>query len=147
MLFYIPPLLPVIGQLNRQGIYSVTEEDYFGTLEQARVPLKYMARLFSAGNEAHVRSVYEKLLAMRLFKRAEQVGDVEMGRALGLLAQVGLSATQAEEIYRLTSLPSFEERFVIPPMHREEAIMALTDPLEFKGSVGFGFITPPERQL
>ena len=34
---------------------------------------------------------------------------------------------------------------MIPPMHREEAIMALTDPLEFKGSAGFGFITTPER--
>ena len=44
-----------------------------------------------------------------------------------------------------TASTTFEQRFVIPPMHREEAIMALHDPLEFKGAAGFGFITTPER--
>jgi nitrate reductase beta subunit len=147
MLFYIPPLLPVIGQLNRKGIYSVTEEDYFGAIDQARVPLQYMARLFAAGNESHVRAVFEKLIAMRLYKRAEQVGDVSMARANELLAQVGLTPVQAEEIYRLTSLPTFDERFVIPPMHREEAIELIGDPYEFKAETGVGFREKPQRGL
>ncbi|NOK63943.1 MAG: nitrate reductase subunit beta [Chloroflexi bacterium AL-W] len=148
MLFYIPPLLPVIGQ-HKDGVYHIEEDtdDYFGSLDRARVPLKYMARLFAAGNTAHVRTVYEKLLAIRLFKRAEQVGDIAMTRIEGMLAQVGLTPQQCEEIYRLTSLPTFDERFVIPPMHREQAIELMDDVQHFKAEDGVGFNRKPERGL
>ncbi|MDZ7777833.1 MAG: hypothetical protein U5L09_20585 [Bacteroidales bacterium] len=57
--------------------------------------------------------------------------------------KAGLSTEEAEAIYKLTSLPTFEERFVIPPAHREEAIEMMEDTEEYKGSVGFGFNTPP----
>ena len=77
----------------------------------------------------------------------ETVGDIDPHHLTQLLAEADLDVEEAEAIYRLTSLPTFEDRFVIPPMHREEAIMALSDPLEFKGAAGFGFITPPERSL
>jgi nitrate reductase beta subunit len=45
----------------------------------------------------------------------------------------------------LTSLCTFDDRFVIPPSHREEAIEMLKDPLEYKQSVGFGFKEQPKR--
>jgi len=54
---------------------------------------------------------------------------------------------EAEAIYRLTSLCTFEDRFVIPPMHREEAVQMMMDPLEHKQSVGFGFMTGPRRGM
>ena len=72
------------------------------------------------------------------------MGDVGEEQLAQILAQADLDREQAEAIYRLTSLPTFDERFVIPPMHREEAISALDDPLEFKGAAGFGFINAPE---
>ena len=40
-------------------------------------------------------------------------------RATAALAKAGMSAEEAEAIYRLTSLPSYQERFVIPPYSRE----------------------------
>ena len=52
---------------------------------------------------------------------------------------------EAEEIYKLTSLCTFDERFVIPPSHREEAIEMTRDPMEYKQSVGFGFKEEPIR--
>jgi nitrate reductase / nitrite oxidoreductase, beta subunit len=58
---------------------------------------------------------------------------------------VDCTRDEADAIYRLTSLPTFEDRFVIPPAHREEAIAALNDPLEFKGFTGMGFRQRPER--
>ncbi len=146
MLFYIPPLLPVLGYVNN-GTYDVDAQEYFGALDKARIPLKYMAKLFAAGNEDHVRSTYEKLLAVRLYKRAEQVGDVETAKLDAMLSEAGLTSEDCEEIFRLTSLPTFNERFVIPPSHREYAIELMEDPYTFKAETGVGYRDKPERGL
>jgi nitrate reductase beta subunit len=53
----------------------------------------------------------------------------------------------ADDIYRLTSLAKFEDRFVIPPAHREESIEMLEATQERKGNAGFGFIKKPKRGL
>ncbi len=50
-------------------------------------------------------------------------------------------------MYKLTSLCTFEERFVIPAAHREEAIEMMKDPLEHKQEMGFGFRDEPERGM
>src|SRR5690606_4051820 len=68
MLFYVPPMLPIQAMVN-DGLAEVTQGNtdsstYFGTLEQARLPLRYMARLFAAGNEEEVARVYRKLIAV-----------------------------------------------------------------------------------
>jgi nitrate reductase beta subunit len=146
MLFYIPPLLPVLGRVE-DGIYDVDATNYFGSLDEARVPLKYMARLFTAGNETHVRRTYEKLYTIRMYKRAEQVGDIDMETVEKMMQAAGLTGEQCEEIFRLTSLPTFDERFVIPPMHREQAVELMGDPYTFKAETGVGFKDKPERGL
>ena len=55
-----------------------------------------------------------------------------------MLAEADCTVEQAEAIYRLTSIASLDDRFVIPPSHREEAIEMLEEPLEAKGFEGFG---------
>jgi nitrate reductase beta subunit len=64
---------------------------------------------------------------------------------LDLLREAGTNPAEVEEIYKLTTLPKLEERFVIPQYHREMAVEAWKDPLEHKGETGFGFIRPPVR--
>jgi nitrate reductase beta subunit len=64
-----------------------------------------------------------------------------------MLREADCSKEEAEAIYRLTSLCTFEDRFVIPPMHREEAIEMMADPREHQQSAGFGFLTGPTRGL
>ncbi|MEK9146395.1 MAG: nitrate reductase subunit beta, partial [Elusimicrobiota bacterium] len=59
----------------------------------------------------------------------------------------GSSPAEAEEIYKLTALCTFEDRFVIPPSHREMAIEMMEDPLERKQSTGFGFLSAPRRGM
>ena len=54
---------------------------------------------------------------------------------------------EADAIFRLTSLATFEERFVIPPAHREESIEMLEATADVKGNTGFGFKQKPERGL
>ena len=144
MLFYVPPLLPVLGN-GKGDTYDSTSERIFGSLEEARLPIEYLARLFSAGNPGKVRASLKKMLAIRYLRRHQTVGDIEGSLCDALLAEAGCTRKEAEEIYQLTALADFEQRFVIPPMHREEAIEALGDPLEFKGFAGFGARTAPAR--
>ena len=86
-----------------------------------------------------------KLLAVRTFMRRKTVDGVVDERTLALLAEAGTTLEEVEAIYRLTTLPTLAERFVIPQYHREMAVEAWTDPLERKGNAGFGYVQGPAR--
>ncbi len=146
MLFYIPPLLPVIGS-TKGGSYDLAQGDFFGTVENARVPMQYMARLFSAGNGEIVKQAIRKLWAVRVYQQAQSVGNFSRDRAAAIMAEAKCTATEAEDIFRLTSLPRVQDRFVLPPYHREESAEVVIDPLQHKYQVGFGFTKPPKRGL
>ena len=164
MLFYVPPLLPVMASLseanndeqsqkmdpigkfwNDNWLYDTSTEDLWGTIEQARFPLKYMANLFSAGDERKISDVLKKLMAVRIYRRWKTVGDVSEEKAIAALQDVDLTPESAEDIYYLTSLAKFDDRFVIPAAHREQALEMLEFTGDTKGSVGFGFKEKPLR--
>jgi len=146
MLFYVPPLLPVTATLNQQGRYEV-ETDFFSSLESARLPLRYMASLFSAGDESHVVAAYRKLLGVRIYKRAQTVGDISMEVAVRAMEEAQLTPEQIEDIYYLTALAGFDERMVIPPALREQAIELGIDTQAYQEERGSGFLRWPERGL
>ena len=128
-----------------EGLYNNQNKTYFTSIEQSRLPIKYLAELFGVGNEGLIRSVLKKLMAVRLHRRSLEVGDMTPEFAEGSLKEAGLTASEAEEIYKLTSLCTFVERFVIPASHREEAIEMTKMVLDHKGETGFGFLDGPER--
>jgi len=144
MLFYVPPMSPVMAQQTDTGI-AHTDGDFFHDIENSRVPMKFLAELFGAGHEGKVRYALKKQKAVRWYRRAVTVGDVTMEYAEAMLRAADCTPEEAEKIYHLTAICSFEERFVIPPSHREEAIQMMEDPLEFKQGVGFGFNQGPHR--
>jgi nitrate reductase beta subunit len=43
-------------------------------------------------------------------------------------------------------MPTFQERFVLPPLGRELAIESSMDPFAAKREGGFGFRSAPERR-
>jgi nitrate reductase beta subunit len=138
MLFYIPPLLPVVGYVEK-GNYKVDDEEFFTTLEKARLPMRYLASLFSAGDEERIRSVLEKMLAVRMYRRALEVNDITEEQVEVLLKKTGLTRKECEEIYRITALPTFEDRFVIPASHREyQTELAMDNAYTFKAEIGIG---------
>ncbi|NND34125.1 MAG: nitrate reductase subunit beta [Saprospiraceae bacterium] len=165
MLFYVPPLLPVMASLGEQDtsqgekldpiakfwkddwLYDTSTENLWGTIEEARFPLKYMANLFTAGDEDKIKDVLKKLMAVRIHRRNVTVGDLTAEKASSALSEAGLNGDMAESIYKLTSLAKFDDRFVIPPAHREQAIEMLEFTGDTKGSTGFGFRAKPERGL
>ncbi len=145
MLFYIPPLLPVVASIDN-GNYNLADGEFFGNVESSRIPIKYMARLFSAGNEEIIKSVLRKLWAVRSYQQASRVGNIDESQAAAQLTEAGLTAEVADQISRLTALPRFSDRYVLPPYHREEAIEELTgDIQQHKAQVGFGYSAPPRR--
>jgi nitrate reductase beta subunit len=143
MLFYVPPLLPVMASM-RNDRYRI-QEDFFSSLESARVPIRYMAALLSAGEEEIIEKVYKKLLAVRIYKRGQTVGDIPTGEVKRALDEGGTTPDEAEAIYRLTSLATFEDRFVIPPFLREMAIETVVDPQTHKSEGGAGYVHPSKR--
>jgi len=164
MLFYVPPLLPVMASLkevNNQGqsekmdpiaknwndnwLYDTSTEELWGTIEQARFPLKYLASLFSAGDEEKIKHILKKLMAVRIYRRSKTVGDIDETKVTKVMSDTNLTAEEAEEIYYLTSLARFDDRFVIPASHREQSIEMLEFTGDTKGSVGFGFKKTPSR--
>ncbi len=151
MLFYVPPMLPVLAAV-REGRYDVEGADADGhgpllsSLERARVPLRYMARLFAAGNEEIVAAVYRKLIAVRVYMRARRVADVPDAEVRRALELGNTTPEEAEAIFHLTAMPTFEERFVVPPMAREVAIEQVIDPFLHKPQAGFGFRRALDRR-
>ena len=137
MLFYVPPLLPAMAQDAAEG-----EASFFTSLEKARLPLRYLASLFTAGNEEIVKQTYRKLMAVRLHRRSTQVGDLPATSVARAMAEAGLGAAEADAIYRLTSLAGMDERIVIPPMMREGLTEPTVEPQRQNAS-GFAYLRPP----
>jgi len=167
MLFYVPPLMPVMGR-RTEGVYEHTAgngaaggtptaagskgggsrdeaEDFFAPVDRARLPLQYLAKLFAAGNVDVVRGVMKRLLAVRYARRVRELDDVEPARVERILREAGITAEQADEIYRLTALATLEDRYVLPPLHREEALAGVCEPEICKGTCGLGPTQTPER--
>ena len=103
MLFYVPPLSPS------------------GAGSESRIPLRYLAALFGAGDDAPVRYALLKERAVRAFRRAATVPAAEP-TAGDLLRDADCSPEEADAIYRLTTVATAAERFVVPPPLREQAV-------------------------
>ena len=151
MMFYIPPLSPVVSSLEDDLIKLdiSPEERYFemfDRLNAARMPVEYLASMFTAGNPAPVAAALRKMLAVRTYKRRMSLEGAADQRTLDMLAEVDLTPEEAEAIYRLTTLPTVSERFVIPQYHREMSVEAWTDPMARRGEMGFGYVAGGEAR-
>jgi len=129
MVWYVPPLSPISAAANSGALGANGE---IPDVSQLRIPLKYLANLLTAGDEAPVKLALERMLAMRAFMRARHVEGRENA---AVLAQAGLSAAQVEDMYRIMAIANYEDRFVIPTTHREYAENAY----DLRGSCGFSF--------
>lgn len=150
MLFYIPPLSPIVSTLE-EGLIKLElppeqiDFELFNHLQKARLPLEYLANLFAAGNVEVVKPILRKLLAVRIYKRRQSVEGTMDQATLRLEEAAGTTPEEIEAIYQLTAKPTLQERFVVPPYHREMAVEVWNDPLAHKGETGVGFLELPVR--
>lgn len=118
MVWYIPPLSPVVDEL-REGGYDAEDADVlFGAIDSLRIPVEYMAELFTAGDTRVVTGVLQRLAAMRSYMRGVTLNDQ---RDEEIARTVGLSGAELERMYRLLAIAKYDERYVIPKAHLEQA--------------------------
>jgi nitrate reductase beta subunit len=129
------------------GVYDNPVDEFFTCLEKSRLPIKYLSKLFSAGNETIIESVMKKLMAVRYYKRSIEMSDLDIVTVSRMMREGNTTPQEAEAIYRLTALPTIDERFVIPEIQREEAIENNCNPEICKGSCGLGMNQTPGRGL
>ncbi|XOV79873.1 MAG: nitrate reductase subunit beta [Aestuariibacter sp.] len=129
MVWYVPPLSPIQSAMQSGAVES---DGIFPNLDNLRIPIKYLANMLTAGDEKPVALALERMLAMREYKRAQQVEQREETAAL---ERASLTAVQVEDMYRIMALANYEDRFVIPTSHRAYAENAY----DMKSGCGFTF--------
>ncbi len=77
MVWYIPPLSPVVDVVASSGNDAEDGRTLFSAISQLRIPLQYLAELFTAGDTRPVEKVLRRLAAMRSAMR-----EVNLGRDL-----------------------------------------------------------------
>jgi nitrate reductase beta subunit len=143
MVWYIPPLSPVVDVIRETGHDAERSEHLFAAIDALRIPISYLAELFTAGDVAPVDAVLRKLAAMRSYMR-----DINLGREpqAHIPASVGMGEEQMYDMYRLLALAKYDERYVIPPAHAEQAHsleeLATDCALDYDGGPGMGGTGP-----
>jgi nitrate reductase beta subunit len=118
MVWYIPPLSPVVDAVRDTGEDAEDERNLFAAIDALRIPVEYLAELFTAGDIEVVDGVLRRLAAMRSYMRDLNLGREPNGQ---IPADVGMSEEQMYDMYRLLALAKYDERYVIPPAHAEQA--------------------------
>src|SRR5690625_4358921 len=89
--------------------------------------------MFSAGDTDVIKRVLQKLVAMRTFMRYK---ELDKSYDPDVLKNAGLTEQVAEEMYKLSAIAKYDDRYVIPKSHREEA----GDMFNYQGSAGYEFM-------
>jgi len=115
MVWYVPSLSPIqaaadSGKLGTNGILP--------DVESLRISNKYLANLFTAGDEKPIVAALRKMLAMRAYMRSKTV-DNEINTKV--LEETGLTPEETEKMYDLMAIANHDDRFVIPTSHKEYA--------------------------
>ena len=141
MVWYIPPLSPVVDVVASSGNDGEDGRTLFAAISQLRIPLEYLAGLFTAGDTGPVERVLRRLAAMRSGMR-----EVNLGREFPEenAEAVGMTGDQVQEMYRLLAVAKYEERYVIPTAHTEVAreLEEMACSLDFEGGPGMGGAGP-----
>ena len=146
MVWYVPPLSPIVNTLETDG-YEANPDDILPAIDQMRIPVEYLANLLSAGDTEAIRRVLRRLAAMRGHMRKREVLSEHDEQ---LPAEVGLSVTDVEDLYRLLAIGKYEDRYVIPQAHTEIAAHLMEQQgacgLDFEGGPGnCGMIKDPAK--
>ncbi|MEU5775119.1 nitrate reductase subunit beta [Streptomyces venezuelae] len=111
MVWYVPPLSPVVESLTATGHDGEDPAKLFAAIDSLRIPVGYLAELFTAGDPAPVEAALCRLAAMRSHMRHVNLGE-EQDPAIA--RAVGMDADEIEAMYRLLALAKYDERYVVP---------------------------------
>ncbi len=112
MVWYVPPLSPIMNLLEKED-----STDIFPTIDEMRIPIKYLANLLTAGDTVIIKNVLKKMILMRRYMRAKNINKEFDDK---LLKDAELTNEIIEEMYNLLAIAKYEDRFVIPIAHKEK---------------------------
>src|SRR5699024_4999192 len=69
MVWYIPPLSPVVDVVRDTGYDAEDADNLFAAIDALRIPVEYLANLFTAGDVPTVERVLYRMAAMRSYMR------------------------------------------------------------------------------
>ncbi|GEB63374.1 nitrate reductase subunit beta [Sinomonas atrocyanea] len=118
MVWYIPPLSPIVDLLSSQGHDAEAAGTLFGAIDALRIPSAYLAELFTAGDTEVIDGVLRRLAGMRAYMRGISLGT---GADESIAANIGMEGKTVQEMYRLMAIAKYNERYVIPTAHVEQA--------------------------
>src|SRR3546814_613092 len=67
MVWYIPPLSPVVDVIKDTGHDAEDHGNLFAAIEALRIPVEYLANLFTSGDPEPVEQVLRRLAEMRAY--------------------------------------------------------------------------------
>ena len=80
--------------------------------------MEYLAELFTAGDVGEIERVLTVLAAMRAHMRNI---TLEQPQDDSIAASIGMTDQSIREMYRLMAIAKYDERYVIPKAHVEQA--------------------------
>ena len=116
MVWYVPPLSPIQSHANAGAIEANGE---IPDVRSLRIPVRYLANLLTAGGGGADRRARSSACS----PCASISAGASSARAADsrVLDQAGLTVAQVEDMHRYLAIANYEDRFVIPTSHREEA--------------------------
>ena len=133
MVWYVPPLSPVQTQIE-QGSLPTELDGVIPRSEAMRIPLEYLANMFTAGNTDVIKGGLDRMLALRVYMREKNIKGVVSEELKTLLTKVGLDEDKVQGMHKYMAIANYEDRFVIPTSHKE---MNVDNVHEYQGSLGF----------
>ncbi len=128
MVWYVPPLSPLMGTIEGDGA-DADPDDVFPAIDEMRIPIEYLASLFSIGDTDRIRGILRKLAAMRSYMREQDMIADDQRRDTDM---AGMDDAEIRKLYQLLAIANYKDRFVIPPSRGEVG----TSPFQMQGSCG-----------
>lgn len=132
MVWYIPPLSPIMNAFSGD-MDNIDPNVVFPAIDKLRIPIEYLANMLTAGDSEVVRKVLKRMIAMRSYMRAK---NLKKEPDKSILDAVGMSEDKIHEMYELASIAKYDQRFVIPKSHREDAANMYLG----QGTAGYDFM-------
>jgi nitrate reductase / nitrite oxidoreductase, beta subunit len=135
MVWYVPPLSPVVDALTSTGHDGEDVDNLFGAIDALRIPIEYLAELFTAGDPEPVRRVLQRLSAMRSYMRAVNLGGAADE---SVATAAGMTGAELTSMYRLLGIAKYQDRYVIPTAYEAEGrqLEEIGCSLDYEGGPG-----------
>lgn len=133
MVWYVPPLSPITKVLEEK----VDGLSYIPSVEDLKIPLRYLANMLSAGDEKPIKTALNTMIALRRYMRNKEVGDIKFDNT------TNFSVQDFDDMYKLLAIADYKDRFVIPTKQIHNAKAAYDE----SGYYGFKFANNKKSTL